>query len=100
MWPGRVWNPGPLTYESGALLTALRGPAINLLCGTMTTLTIYSFRCQVNREAMVAAVPAKPEPTMKTKATSVTRTIRSTRDIPRDTPGRVPKLIWTTMGIS
>ena len=27
MWPGRVSNPAPLTYESGALLTALRGPA-------------------------------------------------------------------------
>ena len=27
MWPDRVSNPGPLTYESGALLTALRGPA-------------------------------------------------------------------------
>ena len=27
MWPDRVSNPGPLTYESGALSTALRGPA-------------------------------------------------------------------------
>ena len=27
MWPDRVTNPGPLTYESGALPTALRGPA-------------------------------------------------------------------------
>ena len=27
MWPDRVSNPGPLTYESGALLIALRGPA-------------------------------------------------------------------------
>ena len=27
MWPDRVANPGPLTYKSGALLTALRGPA-------------------------------------------------------------------------
>ena len=27
MWPGRVSNPGPLIYESGALPTALRGPA-------------------------------------------------------------------------
>ena len=26
MWPDRVSNPGPLTYESGALPTALRGP--------------------------------------------------------------------------
>ena len=27
MWPDRVSNPGPLTYESGALLIALHGPA-------------------------------------------------------------------------
>ena len=27
MCPDRVSNPGPLTYESGALPTALRGPA-------------------------------------------------------------------------
>ena len=27
MLPDRVSNPGPLTYESGVLLTALRGPA-------------------------------------------------------------------------
>ena len=29
MLPDRVSNPGPLTYESGALPTALRGPAGN-----------------------------------------------------------------------
>ena len=27
MWSDLVLNPGPLTYESGALTTALRGPA-------------------------------------------------------------------------
>ena len=27
MLPDRVSNPGPLTYESGALPSALRGPA-------------------------------------------------------------------------
>ena len=27
MWPDRVSNPGPLTYESGALPIALHGPA-------------------------------------------------------------------------
>ena len=27
MWPDRVSNPGPLTYESGALPTTVRGPA-------------------------------------------------------------------------
>ena len=29
MLPDRVSNPGPLTYESGALPIALRGPAKN-----------------------------------------------------------------------
>ena len=28
MLPNRVSNPGPLTYESGALLIALRGPPL------------------------------------------------------------------------
>ena len=28
MWPDKVSNPGPLTYESGVLPIALRGPAI------------------------------------------------------------------------
>ena len=27
MWPDRASKPGPLTYESGALPTVLRGPA-------------------------------------------------------------------------
>ena len=27
MWPDQVSNPGPLTYKSSALLTALCGPA-------------------------------------------------------------------------
>ena len=31
MWPDRVSNPGPLTYESGALPTALCGPAMMLV---------------------------------------------------------------------
>ena len=29
MLPDRVSNPGPLIYESGALLIALRGPALS-----------------------------------------------------------------------
>ena len=28
MWPDQVSNPGPLTFESGALPTAIHGPAI------------------------------------------------------------------------
>ena len=31
MLPDRVLNPGPLTYESGALPIALRGPADELV---------------------------------------------------------------------
>ena len=31
MLPDRVSNPGPLTYESGALPIALRGPALGNL---------------------------------------------------------------------
>ena len=51
MLPDRVSNPGPLTYESGALPIALRGPAIkcpdsgiqvgsvlpNFICAVATT---------------------------------------------------------------
>ena len=33
MLPDRVSNPGPLTYESGALLIALRGLATKLVAG-------------------------------------------------------------------
>ena len=54
MLPDRVSNPGPLTYESGVLPIALRGPALSMntgifnnntdirkcqsFCTTMTTL--------------------------------------------------------------
>ena len=33
MLPDRVSNPGPLTYESGALPIALRGPAETKISG-------------------------------------------------------------------
>ena len=43
MLPDRVSNPGPLTYESGALPIALRGPAIfQTLKGTMIMWPYYS----------------------------------------------------------
>ena len=35
MLPDRVSNPGPLTYESGVLPIALRGPALVVLAYTM-----------------------------------------------------------------
>ena len=45
MLPDRVSNPGPLTYESGALPIALRGPAFNcrLLCNCLCIMcVVYS----------------------------------------------------------
>ena len=44
MLPDRVSNPGPLTYESGALPIALRGPAQPRVCNSAgcRTNNIYS----------------------------------------------------------
>ena len=41
MCPDRVSNPGPLTYESGALLIALRGPATSTLGQTELQLLVF-----------------------------------------------------------
>ena len=41
MWPDRVSNPGPPTYDSGALPTALRGPATVEYTGITYTNSIY-----------------------------------------------------------
>ena len=41
MWPDRVSNPGPLTYESGALPTALRGPA------NLSQLSFHMFKWKI-----------------------------------------------------
>ena len=38
MLPDRVSNPGPLTYESGALPIALRGPASCYACRDLVAL--------------------------------------------------------------
>ena len=43
MLPDRVSNPGPLTYESGALPIALRGPATCLGKGCLCSLLCVSF---------------------------------------------------------
>ena len=52
MLPDRVSNPGPLTYESGALPIALRGPAalnghnrICILKKSGTTITSINSNC-------------------------------------------------------
>ena len=47
MLPDRVSNPGPLTYESGALPIALRGPAkmevvtVSVLCTSSDASHLY-----------------------------------------------------------
>ena len=45
MLPDRVSNPGPLTYESGALPIALRGPALLSLL-FIFSLTFFPFNEQ------------------------------------------------------
>ena len=42
MWPDRVSNSGPLTYESGALPTALRGPAAKSIMKRMLLNRVYN----------------------------------------------------------
>ena len=42
MLPDRVSNPGPLTYESGALQIALRGPAFKVDTSVLVQLALVS----------------------------------------------------------
>ena len=57
MWPDRVSNPGPLTYESGVLSTVLRGPdlaekeqELEALVETLDkTCTIYKMEISVEK---------------------------------------------------
>ena len=58
MLPDRVSNPGPLTYESGALRIALRGPAtvcLPLLLSRYETISIFH-ECMVWIEKSVTRV--------------------------------------------
>ena len=50
MWPDRVSNPGHLTYESGALPTALRGSA----CGYLDRIHLNQLHNFVHRETACA----------------------------------------------
>ena len=44
MLPDRVSNPGPLTYESGALPIALRGPAEVLVIDYLLMANFMDFK--------------------------------------------------------
>ena len=46
MWPDRVSNPGPPTYESGALPIALRGPAAFRLAARVNSLPQSPQECR------------------------------------------------------
>ena len=48
MLPDRVSNPGPLTYESGALPIALRGPA------TFVWLVVILVPCQKHQNVITS----------------------------------------------
>ena len=49
MLPDWVSNPGPLTYESGALPIALRGPAQQLRIFTVDIVIVYVSHLTVGR---------------------------------------------------
>ena len=44
MLPDRVSNPGHLTYESGALPIALRGPASSVITEILENVKIFAHR--------------------------------------------------------
>ena len=56
MLPDRVSNPGPLTYESGALPIALRGPAPMTQAMKLTerksNLLIRNIKTSINKKAI------------------------------------------------
>ena len=66
MWSDRVSNPGPLTYESGALPTALCGPAQSLrttknkLSGWWTPVSVSELGCHVNKQRLHTLIRAFP----------------------------------------
>ena len=49
MWPDRVSNPGPLSYESGALPIALRGPAADSRRAVVSYWRKYVHQVLINR---------------------------------------------------
>ena len=52
MLPDRVSNPGPLTYETGALPIALRGPALQYYELTLNTIR-SSLQAEVSFNACI-----------------------------------------------
>ena len=59
MLPDRVSNPGPLTYESGALPIALRGPA-HKRRPSFFEKAILVFRLRFQNETVLSSAPMLP----------------------------------------
>ena len=53
MLPDRVSNPGPLTYESGALPIALRGPATYKSYSSMTVCKHYFLQTSIANTCII-----------------------------------------------
>ena len=49
MWPDRVLKPGPLTYESGGLPTALRSPATTFVVFCLFPFSTTTNNCFIDR---------------------------------------------------
>ena len=67
MLPDRVSNPGPLTYESGALPIALRGPALkygNIHCWSGKGIAWFSFKYDTkeNDDALEQSLVSRAPP--------------------------------------
>ena len=54
MLPDRVSNPGPLTYESGALPIALHGPAEHVANGYSGKAEIFDSVCHYSEQLLLA----------------------------------------------
>ena len=72
MWPDRVSNPGPPTYESGALPIALRGPANNTIATTIndtckTPQSIDTLHCKLCSNCNLRSWHAQVEGVLKIK---------------------------------
>ena len=61
MLPDRVSNPGPLTYESGVLPIALRGPAAELQSRNKNEVKIWirghNLKTKISRVVFLACNP-------------------------------------------
>ena len=63
MWPDRVSNPGPLTYESGVLPTALRSPAhkeSRVRCCRFVQFCEYFYHIFLTRESYLFICHCQP----------------------------------------